>query len=228
MSFFTFSGNKLAATVLAAGALAVSGTGVAAMAESLPQSPAVLAETESPSPSPTETETQSPEPEPTETETETPEPEPTETETETPEPEPTETDADEPAPASVPVGPDATGPAAFGLCNAYSKGGLNSTSTAYAALVQAAGDGNIDAYCATIPVPPAEDDGETGEPVEGGPGEELVEPQQVAPQNQGAPAAVGAQGAGHQGNGHQGAGHQSNGHQGNGQQSNAKSGRGQR
>ena len=55
MSFFTFSGNKLAATVLAAGALAVSGTGVAAMAESLPQSPAVLAETESPSPSPTET-----------------------------------------------------------------------------------------------------------------------------------------------------------------------------
>ncbi len=53
MSFFTFSGNKLAMTVLAAGALAVGGTGVAAMAESSPDTPSVLAETESPSPSPT-------------------------------------------------------------------------------------------------------------------------------------------------------------------------------
>jgi hypothetical protein len=39
MSFFTPSGNKLAMTVLAAGALALGGTGVAAIADSLPDSP---------------------------------------------------------------------------------------------------------------------------------------------------------------------------------------------
>lgn len=142
MSFFTFSGNKLAMTVLAAGALAVGGTGVAAVAESLPDTPSVLAETESPSPSPTATETEAPEPTPTETETESPEPVPTET-------------ADpEPSPTSTAAGPDATGPAAFGLCNAFTNGGLSTTSTAYAALVQAAGgEDGVGAYCATVTAP---------------------------------------------------------------------------
>ncbi|GGH96407.1 hypothetical protein ACFFGR_06400 [Arthrobacter liuii] len=106
MSLFTFSGNKLALAVLAAGALAVGGTGVAAMAESLPDAPSVLAETESPEPSPPATETESPEPSPTATETESPEPTPTETETEAPDPTPTETESPEPAPTDAPATPE--------------------------------------------------------------------------------------------------------------------------
>ena len=52
------------------------------------------------------------------------------------------------------MGPDATGPAAFGLCNAYAKGGLNSASVAYASLVKAAGGAsNITTYCATVTRP---------------------------------------------------------------------------
>ena len=164
MSFFTFSGNKLAMTVLAAGALAVGGSGVAAMAESSPDSPSVLAETESPSPSPTATETESPSPSPTATETESPEPTPTETETEAPNPTPTATETEspesvptetaDPSQTSTPAGPDAFGPAAFGLCNAFSNGGLGTTSTAYAALVRAAGgEDGVDAHCDTVAAP---------------------------------------------------------------------------
>jgi hypothetical protein len=52
------------------------------------------------------------------------------------------------------IGPDATGPAAFGLCNAWSHGGLSANSVAYASLVKAAGtDGDLAAYCATVPHP---------------------------------------------------------------------------
>ena len=63
-------------------------------------------------------------------------------------PDPTDTQSSEPAdthtpesgtPSASPSGPDATGPAAFGLCNAYSHGGLkNPTSPAYQALLKAA------------------------------------------------------------------------------------------
>lgn len=207
MSFFTTSGNKLAMTVLAAGALALGGTGVAAIADSLPNSPGALVETESPSPTPTATETESPEPTPTETAS--PEPTPTETETESPEPTPTETEDPEPAPtetdgppASTPVGPDVTGPAAVGLCNAFSHGGLNSTSTPYSLLMQVAGGTEgIDGYCATIPAPQDGTDDANGT-TDGGTDEEAVEPQQVEPQQvepqrQDAPAS---NGAGHQGN----------------------------
>ena len=53
-----------------------------------------------------------------------------------------------------PRGPDATGPAAYGLCNAFTKGGLSDHSTAYANLAEAAGgEENIEAYCATIEHP---------------------------------------------------------------------------
>jgi hypothetical protein len=202
MSFFTTSGNKLAMTVLAAGALALGGTGVAAIADSLPNSPGALVETESPSPTPTATETESPEPTPTETES--PEPTPTETETESPEPTPTETEDPEPAPtetdgppASTPVGPDVTGPAAVGLCNAFSNGGLNSTSTPYSLLMQVAGSAEgIDDYCATIPAPQDGTDDANGT-TDGDTDEEAVEPQQVEPQRQDAPAS---NGDGHQGN----------------------------
>ncbi len=48
-------------------------------------------------------------------------------------------------------GPDAEGPAAFGLCTAYTAGGVTSTSEAYAALVRAAkSSSSIGAYCAQI------------------------------------------------------------------------------
>jgi len=208
MSFFTFSGNKLAMTVLAAGALAVGGSGVAAMAESSPDSPSVLAETESPSPSPTATETESPSPSPTATETESPEPTPTETETEAPNPTPTATETEspesvptetadpEPSQTSTPAGPDAFGPAAFGLCNAFSNGGLGTTSTAYAALVRAAGgEDGVGAYCATVAAPGVGEDGSDAPATsEQGP----VQQQQVKEQRQGAPVSNGGthQGAG--------------------------------
>ena len=206
MAFFTFSGNKLAMTVLAAGALAVGGTGVAAMAQSLPDSPSVLAETESPSPSPTATETESPDPSPTATETESPDPTPTETETESPDPTPTETETEapepaptetaDPSPTSTAQGPDATGPAAVGLCTAFANGGLSTTSVAYAALAQAAGgESGIDSYCDTVSAP--EDGDEDGGTPAAGTGQEQAQQQQQV-QEQEAPANNAGQ---HSGNG---------------------------
>ncbi|WP_457946502.1 hypothetical protein ACTAQI_13385 [Pseudarthrobacter sp. alpha12b] len=59
-----------------------------------------------------------------------------------------------PHPDAAPVGPDATGPAAFGLCTAFTAGGLDSGSTAYQALSDAAnGSAGIAAYCTSVPVP---------------------------------------------------------------------------
>lgn len=53
--------------------------------------------------------------------------------------------------ASAKKGPDATGPAAFGLCTAYTAGGLNSHSVAYASLLKASTSaGSIAAYCVPI------------------------------------------------------------------------------
>lgn len=55
---------------------------------------------------------------------------------------------------AAPAGPDATGPAAFGLCTAFTKGGLDSGSTAYQSLSDAAhGSAGIAAYCTSVPVP---------------------------------------------------------------------------
>jgi hypothetical protein len=67
-------------------------------------------------------------------------------------PDPTAT----PSPTATPVGPDATGPAAFGLCTAYTHGGLSASSTAYKSLVVAAKGStstDIAAYCATVVAP---------------------------------------------------------------------------
>ena len=213
MSLFTLTGNKLAATVLAAGALVVGGTGVTAVAASLQDSPTV-AEAESPSPSPTESETESPSPNPTATETESPEPEPTDTESpdpaptddsESPDPEPTETATPDPSPteseepalsrSSVPVGPDATGPAAFGLCNAFTNGGLGSESTARGALVKAAGgESRIVSYCADVTAGSVTDDDapaetSTGQAVTGQTAEDQTQrpEQQVQQERQSAP-----------------------------------------
>lgn len=159
----------------------MGGTGLAAVAVSPPDGPVVVAEeTESPSPSPT----------PTETETESPEPTPTETETATPSPSPTETEDPDSPPASTPVGPDATGPAAFGLCNAFTHGGLNSTSTAHEALANAAGGADsIGDYCATVPAPQDKADDEAAGTAADESGDEVEQ------QNQGpAPASNGKAG----------------------------------
>ena len=52
------------------------------------------------------------------------------------------------------VGPDATGPAAFGLCTAFTHGGLDPASTAYKSLAAAAdGKGGIAEYCKSVPAP---------------------------------------------------------------------------
>jgi hypothetical protein len=64
--------------------------------------------------------------------------------------------ADTPAPQSeaTPAGPDATGPAAFGLCTAFTNGGLDPASTAYKSLAAAAnGSADIAAYCKSVPAP---------------------------------------------------------------------------
>lgn len=59
-----------------------------------------------------------------------------------------------PSPSSTPVGPDATGASAFGLCQAYTHGGLATSSVAYGSLLKAAGtSGDIAAYCATVVSP---------------------------------------------------------------------------
>jgi hypothetical protein len=80
--------------------------------------------------------------------TSTANPEPDETETPTPTASATETPTPSP---SATKGPDATGPAAFGLCTAYTAGGLDSGSVAYAALLSASqSDGSIADYCAPI------------------------------------------------------------------------------
>ncbi|MDQ1574635.1 MAG: hypothetical protein QOH44_2194 [Actinomycetota bacterium] len=63
---------------------------------------------------------------------------------------PTATPTPTPSPSAT-KGPDATGPAAFGLCTAYTAGGLHNTSKANAVLVTAAQSaGSIEAYCAPI------------------------------------------------------------------------------
>src|SRR6185369_195095 len=56
------------------------------------------------------------------------------------------------APTEHGVGPDVHGPAGFGLCNAYTHGGLSATSVPYRNLAAAAGGaGKIAAFCAKVP-----------------------------------------------------------------------------
>lgn len=121
---FATLGAKVAIGVLAGGAVVVGGTGFAAYAGLLPASIQQAAHDSIGAPVPGATESVDP------------------------------TDAPTASPSSTPVGPDATGPAAFGLCTAFTHGGLNVTSTAYASLAGAAnGASNIATYCATIPKP---------------------------------------------------------------------------
>ena len=128
LSVFATLAGKVAIGLLAGGAAVVGGTAVAAYADLLPTSIQQAAHDSIGAPVPGATDSA----------------EPTDTPTSTPTATPT----------STPVGPDATGPAAFGLCTAFTHGGLNVSSTAYASLANAAnGASNIATYCATIAKP---------------------------------------------------------------------------
>jgi hypothetical protein len=70
----------------------------------------------------------------------------------------TETPSDSPRPSPSPSttahGPNVAGPAAFGLCNAWSHGGLGPNSVPYANLVAAAGSkDHIGAFCDAVTHP---------------------------------------------------------------------------
>lgn len=138
-------GSKVAIGLLAAGVLGAGGVSVAALADVLPAPVQQGAHDILGAPAPVDGEaadvTASPEP----VDTLVPSPAPTDIPIATPTPTPT--------PDASP-GPDATGPAAFGLCNAYSHGGLAPVSTAYGALDRAASSsGSIAAYCAIVHKP---------------------------------------------------------------------------
>lgn len=151
MSLFTvFATSKVAASALAAGTLAVGGTGAAAFAGALPSDVQQSAHELLGAPAPhvggvSETAK-------------------------------TGADADAAASASPSasaaaagdvagenadakasanaVGPDATGPAAFGLCTAFTHGGLEATSTGFKSLAVAAkGEANIEGFCADVTAP---------------------------------------------------------------------------
>ena len=128
LSIFATLGGKVAIGLLAGGAAVVGGTAVAAYADLLPASVQQAAHDSIGAPDPGETESADPTDTPTSTPTATP--------------------------TSTPIGPDATGLAAFGLCTAFTHGGLNVSSTAYASLASAAnGASNIATYCSTITKP---------------------------------------------------------------------------
>jgi hypothetical protein len=132
--------------LLAGGVVASGATAAAAYTGTLPVSLQQAAHDTIGAPEPTSSESAGT----TDDSTATPTPTPTPTPSETPAP------TEKPAPTTAPKadGPDATGPAAHGLCTAYAHGGLSATSTAYAALVKAAGGAStITSYCATIPAP---------------------------------------------------------------------------
>ena len=137
MSFLTtLVSSKLTVAALALGTVAVGGTAAAAFTGSLPTLPTQNARAPFTVPADTESPTGTPSADPSET--------------------PRSESSDSPSAGSsaTPVGPDASGPAAFGLCNAYAKGGLNSSSTAYGSLASAAGGAaNIATYCATVMAP---------------------------------------------------------------------------
>ena len=134
MSLFTvLAGSKIVVGALTFGTLAAGGTAAAAYTGDLPSSLQQGAHSFIGAPAPTD------------------ESDDTTTEGDTTT---TATDEANPSPSATPVGPDATGPAAFGLCNAYTHGGVAVSSTAYGSLVVAAdGVDNIADYCTTVTKP---------------------------------------------------------------------------
>lgn len=150
MSLFTvFATSKIAASALAAGTLAVGGTGAAAFAGALPADVQQSAHELLGAPAPhasgvSETATAGAAAEAESSSSATP-----------------SASADAAAAAegknanaeasATAVGPDATGPAAYGLCTAFTNGGLAASSTGFASLAIAAeGEANIESYCAEV------------------------------------------------------------------------------
>lgn len=147
MSLFTvFATSKVAASVLAAGTLAVGGTGAAAFAGALPSDVQQSAHELLGAPAPhvggvSGTAAAGAEAAASAT--------PSASAAGNVESD----NADAKASAKA-VGPDATGPAAFGLCTAFTHGGLEATSTAFKSLAVAAkGEANIESFCADVTAP---------------------------------------------------------------------------
>lgn len=151
MSLFTvFATSKIAASALAAGTLAVGGTGAAAFAGALPADVQQSAHELLGAPAPhvggvSETATADA----------TAEASASATPSASADAAATGSDEDASADASATaVGPDATGPAAYGLCTAFTKGGLDASSTGFKSLAIAAeGETNIESYCADVTAP---------------------------------------------------------------------------
>jgi hypothetical protein len=143
MSFFTaLLTSKVAAGALAAGTLAIGGTAAAAYTGNLPTPLQQSAHNLVGAPAPAASAALATRTTPTDTTEATEATEATEKATATD------------SPSATPVGPDATGPAAYGLCQAFTRGGLDSSSTAYRSLtIAASGASDIAAYCAAVVSP---------------------------------------------------------------------------
>ena len=150
MSLFTvFATSKIAASVLAAGTLAVGGTGAAAYAGALPSDVQQGAHDLIGAPAPKVSDV-------SETANAGANAEAESSASATPSAsadaaagaEGANANADASATAA---GPDAAGPAAYGLCTAFTNGGLAASSTGFASLAIAAeGEANIESYCADV------------------------------------------------------------------------------
>jgi hypothetical protein len=152
MSLFTvFATSKIAASALAAGALAVGGTGAAAFAGALPSDVQQSAHELLGAPAPrvggvSETAKAGA----TAAAESSASAKPSASAEAAGSGAAADQNADAEASATA-VGPDATGPAAYGLCTAFTKGGLAASSTGFASLAIAAeGEANIDSYCADV------------------------------------------------------------------------------
>ncbi|MEV7133501.1 protein tyrosine phosphatase [Arthrobacter sp. NPDC093128] len=146
MSLFTvFATSKIAASALAAGTLAVGGTGAAAFAGALPSDVQQSAHELLGAPAPHfggVSETATADANAAASASATPSASADAA---------AETDNAKAEASATAVGPDATGPAAYGLCTAFTKGGLAASSTGFASLAIAAeGEANIDSYCADV------------------------------------------------------------------------------
>jgi hypothetical protein len=147
--FTTLVGGKLLIGALAVGSVAVGGTAAAAATGELPTALQQQAHSVFGAPAPTVESSTDAEPDATETDS----PEPTDTEspepTDTTSPDPTATQSSDPATAEAAPAAPAVLASAHGLCTAWSKGGLATTSVAYTTLLTAAGGSatDISAWC---------------------------------------------------------------------------------
>ncbi|MDJ0457031.1 protein tyrosine phosphatase [Arthrobacter sp. NQ7] len=146
MSFFTaLVSSKIAAGALAAGTLAVGGTAAAAYTGTLPAPLQENAHTLIGAPAPAASTALATQATTTTTTAET---------TASATADATETATASETPSATPTAVDATGPAAYGLCQAFTNGGLDTSSIAYKSLtVAASGASNIATYCAAVASP---------------------------------------------------------------------------